>query len=166
MAIVERRLAHGALSFWVCVVFEGSQRWHRAGSTRPQAVALERFLKEQLREGRYIPKRPQALHYDDVLPTNVPGVYAVAGVPGYVKIGCAKQSIASRMRELQVGHPVELRLLGILHDEPAMEPLFHAEFKAWRVHGEWFLLSPPIIDAINRANETVLRNAVEESGSA
>lgn len=163
MAIVARPLVGGGESFWVCLPFDGRQRWHLAGRTRAQALALEEFLRLQVAEGRYVPKREDRLIYDEILPVAVPGVYAVAGVPGYVKFGSAKTSIAARMRELQVGHPVALRLLAILHDDPSMEPLFHGRYRAWRSHGEWYVMSTPIVDLINRATEDGLRRSAEES---
>lgn len=76
-----------------------------------------------------------------------PGVYAVEGAPGWVKIGKAK-NIRKRVGDLQVAHPVKLRLLAVLSDNPADENAFHRSWKQWRTHGEWFELSREIREAL------------------
>ena len=68
------------------------------------------------------------------------GVYAIRGAGNFVKIGRAK-NIAHRIRNLQVSHPVPLKLLAILSSDPKDEAVIRARFKAFRVHGEWFRLT-------------------------
>lgn len=70
-------------------------------------------------------------------PPRCPGVYAIAGVAGYVKIGRA-QNIADRLESLQPGHPVRLRLLAVLSFDPERERALHARWARLRAHGEWF----------------------------
>jgi len=68
---------------------------------------------------------------------STPGVYAIEGVGGYVKIGKAK-NIESRMRDLQVAHPVPLKLLAVLSADPKDEGAFHRQWADLRCTGEWF----------------------------
>jgi hypothetical protein len=68
-------------------------------------------------------------------------VYFVEG-GGLVKIGIA-QFPEIRLRALQVGSPVPLRLLKVIPigrkwDAYRKEEALHEQFAAHRVHGEWF----------------------------
>ncbi len=56
-----------------------------------------------------------------------------------VKIGIAKDPMR-RLRELQTGQPMELRLLWSVAG--AYEHDLHVHFAAYRVRGEWFDLTP------------------------
>jgi hypothetical protein len=70
-------------------------------------------------------------------PPSTGGVYALAGVPGYVKIGKAS-NIAERLLGVQTGHPVPLRLLAVLSSEPKDERPLHDHWRHLRSFGEWF----------------------------
>jgi hypothetical protein len=59
-----------------------------------------------------------------MVPPESPGVYALEGAPGWIKIGKAK-NIAGRIKELQCGHPVPLRLLAVLSTKQRDEGAFH-----------------------------------------
>jgi hypothetical protein len=81
--------------------------------------------------------------YDDltVWEEALPAVYfAQCGVDGPIKIGWTAGPVESRLRQLQVGSPEELRLLGILHTEEAaeLERELHERFATYRVRGEWY----------------------------
>lgn len=93
---------------------------------------------------------------DDVEPPEHGGVYAIEGVPGWVKIGKAK-NIAKRMRDLQVGSPVPLRLLAVLSDDASTEGAFHARWRHLRASGEWFKAEPDLKAALVAARLTWMR---------
>lgn len=62
-------------------------------------------------------------------------VQAVEGGP--IKIGHAKDPEA-RLVIMQLGCPIELRLLAITEGGKARESALHAAFSGLRLHGEWF----------------------------
>jgi hypothetical protein len=66
----------------------------------------------------------------------IPAVYFLKSAE-FIKIGYAADFDA-RLRELQVGNPVELELLGLLPGPPALEHRIHAAFSDQRERGEWF----------------------------
>lgn len=71
----------------------------------------------------------------------LPAVYfAQCGEEGPVKIGWTAGPVEARLRQLQVGSPEELRLLGTLHTEDAaeLERELHGRFASYRVRGEWY----------------------------
>lgn len=67
-----------------------------------------------------------------------------------VKIGIANDP-RKRLATLQVGSPVELRLLSVLKVDlaPEWERDFHKRFAQHRLHGEWFELAPGVAAAAN-----------------
>lgn len=70
----------------------------------------------------------------------------------YVKVG---YSIRSRLEQLQVGNPFELKLLAIFPAERTTEELLHQQLRDWRVRGEWYELGPheEAIEAVRCAIE-------------
>jgi Meiotically up-regulated gene 113 len=80
------------------------------------------------------------------------GVYAVAGAPGWVKIGRAK-NIAQRVRGLQTASPTPLRLLAVLSNSEDDERLLHERWQHLRVTGEWFRTDAEL-DRLLSADET------------
>jgi hypothetical protein len=64
----------------------------------------------------------------------------------YVKIGfCKSGGIKGRLATLQIGCPLELRLLGLVSGcGRDHEQTLHNRFAATRHRGEWFLLTPEI----------------------
>jgi hypothetical protein len=90
-------------------------------------------------------------------PPGTAGVYAIECVPGYVKIGRAR-NVAARMHELQTGCPFELKLLAVLSTNPEDETSFHRRFARDRRHGEWFALTPEVQAAIRDSRKTATSN--------
>ena len=76
-------------------------------------------------------------------PSRRPGkrgyVYFIGAVDGPIKIGMS-QDPTERLRSLQTGSPVALRLMAVVpSQEPEqLEVLLHARFGSLRMHGEWF----------------------------
>lgn len=76
-------------------------------------------------------------------------VYFVIGVEmGLVKIGSANDPLG-RLRDLQCGSPDRLVLAATAPGGPRGEAGYHLEFHADHVRGEWFHLSPRIVDEIH-----------------
>ncbi len=69
-------------------------------------------------------------------------VYAIEGAgTGLIKLGRAIDP-AKRLRELQVGSPVQLRLLASAPETlRRTESALHRTFASSRSHGEWFRLT-------------------------
>jgi hypothetical protein len=84
-------------------------------------------------------------------PPESPGVYAILGAGGFIKIGKARRSIRSRFAELQCAHPVKLSLLAVLSTNPNQEGEFHKRFADARVQGEWFKVTPALRTGIRKA---------------
>ena len=85
-----------------------------------------------------------------VAPPETPGVYVIQGVGDFVKIGKAK-NIRHRMKEIQLAHPVPLRLLAVLDADPSAEGRYHQEFRHLRAHGEWFRYEGTLRAAVTEA---------------
>lgn len=73
----------------------------------------------------------------------------------YVKIGVARTGQAQqRMGVLQIGNPVELRVLktfdGYL-DAPAVERDLHNRLAQYHVRGEWFKLPPALLSKVMKS---------------
>ncbi len=60
-----------------------------------------------------------------------------------IKIGKADNP-EDRLKQLQTGSPVELRLLGVIADKASRETDIHALFDQDRIQGEWFNASPDL----------------------
>jgi Meiotically up-regulated gene 113 len=69
---------------------------------------------------------------------------AEAMTPVRVKIGATDCTVQSRLKSLQTGSPVLLKVLWTCeHPEPfALEALLHGALSQHRSHGEWFTLGP------------------------
>lgn len=69
-----------------------------------------------------------------------------AGDGGPVKIGYATD-VAARVRELQCGNHVRLRLLRSIEGGRAAEAWFHRAYAAQRMRGEWFAFAESMLTA-------------------
>ena len=75
--------------------------------------------------------------------------YFIQAETGQIKIGLAKDP-RERLRTLQTGSPVALRLLAFIAGGYDAEQGYHARFAAHRLHGEWFAPHPDILAEITR----------------
>ena len=66
---------------------------------------------------------------------------------GLIKIGFA-QSPKARLRDLQIGCPVRLRILATVPGGCAEENALHFRFERARAHGEWFKPVQELLDHI------------------
>jgi hypothetical protein len=69
-------------------------------------------------------------------------VYFIGGDFDRVKIGFTERDVSERLRDLQCGSPVQLRVLASCPGEQHDEHGLHYDFREERTHGEWFTLSP------------------------
>lgn len=70
-----------------------------------------------------------------------------------VKIGSAVD-VQARLKALQTGSPVRLELIGALSAFAGEEYEFHAELAKFRVHGEWFKATEPVLGYIDHLLDT------------
>jgi len=68
-------------------------------------------------------------------------IYVIEGAAGHYKIGYTRGPVGKRLRALQTGNPVKLRIEMTLTGTEREEQRLHALFSDKRVVGEWFLLS-------------------------
>lgn len=66
-----------------------------------------------------------------------------------LKIGTAK-NVSERLRNLQVGSPVKLRLIKKIDGGRKEEKKIHKIFSDLKTHGEWFVKTPALLDYIER----------------
>lgn len=76
-----------------------------------------------------------------------------------IKIGHAVNVVA-RVRELQIGCPFPLTLIGTLPGTVALERHWHRAFEADLAHGEWFHATPELVGRIGA--EVVLAISKQE----
>ena len=75
-------------------------------------------------------------------------IYAIqAGEGGPVKFGVAKNP-SSRLRELQTGNPLKLRLVAEVDILVSCERQIHHWLREERLQGEWFGLGPKTLDVL------------------
>lgn len=89
-------------------------------------------------------------------------VYFVGGKEGPVKIGFTQQPIKERLKCIQNGSPVKLFVLATQAAPRAKERLYHKQFAAFRLHGEWFERAPEIQAVIERLNAKVVPSGTAE----
>lgn len=77
-------------------------------------------------------------------------VYFVGGETGPVKIGWTQQPIKERLKCIQSGSPVKLRVLATANRHRIGERQYHRQFAQYRLHGEWFERTPEIEVEIER----------------
>lgn len=90
-------------------------------------------------------------------------VYFVGGETGPVKIGFTQQPIKERLKCIQNGSPVKLHVLALRKDGRAREAVYHRQFAAHRLHGEWFERCPEIEEEIRRLGRETTRLSASPS---
>lgn len=59
------------------------------------------------------------------------------GHTDYIKIGYTND-ISSRLKALQVGSPIELKMIGLIDGDMEYELFIHNKFNHLKIRGEWF----------------------------
>lgn len=75
-------------------------------------------------------------------------VYFIAA-PGRVKIGYTT-NIVRRFRNLSTASPDQIRFIGAVEGDRALERALHATLNAFRTNGEWFADTPEVQEVIHR----------------
>ena len=77
-----------------------------------------------------------------------PGIYFVqAEDGGLIKIGWSIDC-EHRLRDMQIGSPVRLKLLVIVPGNRKRERQLHQHWAHLRAHGEWFRPAPELLESI------------------
>ena len=85
-------------------------------------------------------------------------VYFIQGIEGGpIKIGRARKP-QIRLRVFQIACPIRLRILGVMEGDLETETKLHRRFATYRLHGEWFQVSPELL-ALIRENAISLETA-------
>ena len=77
-------------------------------------------------------------------------IYFIEQEGRFVKIGYTDGDPCERLSAMQIGNPHELKLRVVMEGSERDERTLHDEFEAYRVRGEWFVMSP---DILKRAKE-------------
>lgn len=139
---IAARFGVGRTTVWKAIN-DGSVPAFRVGHmyrVRPSTIPpeiIERWRNQPIRRWAGLPEGPL--------------VYFLIGVPGYVKIGFTA-ALGERMKDLQVGCPVPLRLAAYIDGHVCLERDYHERFAEHRCEGEWFALAPEIQNEIDRIN--------------
>ena len=70
------------------------------------------------------------------------------GEKGPVKIGHTSSNLMERVRALQLGNPLELKLIGSIDGTPGIERALHKKFSEFNMRGEWFKPDPNFMSQI------------------
>lgn len=70
-----------------------------------------------------------------------------------VKIGFTKSHPYSRLKTLQTGSPLPLKVWFYFHGSQDLEAAFHETFAELRVHGEWFMVQDKLEEFIQYLGE-------------
>lgn len=76
-------------------------------------------------------------------------VYFVASGESAIKVGVARDEKA-RLKALQIGNPVPLKLLAVVPGDGDTELRLHRAFSDYRISGEWFRLEGPVKELVER----------------
>jgi hypothetical protein len=88
-----------------------------------------------------------------------------SGEGGPIKIGYGK-NVDYRISNLQMGNPVQLRLLGkaLADDALAVEELLHDRFREYRIRGEWYRPVPELVELARTCADLTMQRLCEAFG--
>lgn len=95
---------------------------------------------------------------------NPPFIYFIRqGHNGPIKIGFTKADIYGRIKRLQTGNHLPLKVLAIIDGaSKKQEVSLHSKFSAFKVYGEWFTPSKELLDHIYSITEKTIFDDLEE----
>lgn len=76
-------------------------------------------------------------------------LYFIGADDGPIKIGITSNP-KSRLRTLQSGYPLKLKILALVPNASLQESVYHERFAELRMEGEWFARHPDILAEIAR----------------
>ncbi len=118
--------------------------------TKLEAERHEMFSKAGLWEGEYenIESSLAKIEYNE---KNPPFVYFIQqGSSGPIKIGFTRDDLYARVKRLQTGNPLPLKLLAIIDGAcTKTEISLHSRFSSCRLNGEWFAPTEELLNFIN-----------------
>ena len=137
--------------YWYIDIGYGKTRKRIAfKGTKNEAERHEMFLKSGLWEGLYenIESSLAKINYND---KNPPFVYFIQqGNSGPIKIGFTRDNLYARVKRLQTGNPLPLKLLAIIDgSDIKTEVSLHSRFSSCRLNGEWFAPTEELLNFIN-----------------
>jgi len=80
-------------------------------------------------------------------------IYFITQQDKYVKIGYTAGDPNDRVESLQVGNPHELILYGAVDGDIAYERVLQGKFHKSHVRGEWYELTPDIIEYLSNITD-------------
>ena len=66
----------------------------------------------------------------------------------YIKIGWTKNHPVRRLKNLQVGCPYPLKIIGLMECDPTVERSLHTVFEQYKIINEWFSSAPELLEFI------------------
>lgn len=120
---------------------------------RAQARTLKHQAEQNRRQAAKRANKPITKKYKPVSKQQGWVYFIQAAGNGRVKVGYTGGPVAQRLRQLQVGSPVELRVLSTRPGTRATETALHRKLARWRSHGEWFEPSPEVMAEASRAEQ-------------
>lgn len=127
-------------------------RWQEEGRWRAKTFAFLAEAQDYLHSVHS--NSPGAREINQSLLDGGITVYFIQPVDGgFIKIGRARDPIR-RLTVLQLGCPVQLRLLGVIGGGAERESWLHQKFTHLRMHGEWFQPGESLLQWI-RENATI-----------
>jgi hypothetical protein len=140
----------GASDVWVVAWYQPEGRLVRYRSTRCRDLSSAKTFLD-----RHALANPISSAYRNPEYREPSKVYFIGGDIGAIKIGAAHDP-AARLKTLQCGSPIPIRLLAIADGCHEVEREYHRQFAAHRLHGEWFERCPEIEAEIGRLNSAPL----------
>jgi hypothetical protein len=124
--------------------------WH--GQGEPDAEAMQRIerecatLNDDLR--RWMQQNPDGRQSTHA--ARCEGTIYFAKCGSFVKIGFSAKADL-RLRDLQIGSPEPIEMIGWMRGTARGETWLHRHFGRYRVRGEWFAAAPALLDFIASA---------------
>ncbi len=123
-------------------------KWHKCSN---QSRTRSEFCSDTCSK-RYRRKTENPSNCQQIRAETIPGfVYIIqSGDSDYYKIGCTARRPIARVRDLQTGSPVELRLYEVFYsyDMGQLEKDGQAFFRGKHVRGEWYELTQWELDRL------------------
>lgn len=129
---------------------KGKQQVFVFKGTKEDAQRREMFINAGIWDGEYenIESSMSKIEYDE---KNPPFVYFIQqGNSGPIKIGYTRDDLYSRLKRLQTGNPLPLKVLAIIDGATTRTEIsLHSRFSSCRLNGEWFAPTDELLKFIH-----------------